>query len=204
MVLEVSVQLIDDLSLEDVLVSQQVGHLSLVNWHLLFVCVGHGRLVESPGVLQSKVLVLADLGKFFLHFVGASVINEGFTSCHIVVQLLSLLVLDHVHKDLGFLLRELGNDRHKLSELFLISFVLLVLCACHQVHVLHLVFEGGRDGFILICNALWKVVLEIELGDLVFFIEKGVAVVVVERAIHLCEEIPLLLTELWLWQFSSL
>lgn len=76
LVFPIGLNVIDNLMLEDIRVSQKVNYLILINWHSLWIGEVHCLLLEDIAILQGEVLFFTDLGHFSLDGVRAGYINK--------------------------------------------------------------------------------------------------------------------------------
>lgn len=102
---------------EDVLVTEHILNFTLVNGHLLRISVLQGTVLVHIVVLRCIILTFREFGEFFLN-----------SACAHLIEVLAFerLGLEHVHEVALFFRGELGEERHHLRELLLVSFVLLV------------------------------------------------------------------------------
>ena len=135
--------LIVDFISEHVLMSKKVLNLRLFDRHSLLISPVHSILVVLKSVLDSKVLLLGNLGQLLLHLVRASLIDQVVGKLLLVVHR-SRSVFNQMQEDLSLIFGQLSDDLHKLREVLLVVFVLLPLGLGVQVGELDELFEFGR------------------------------------------------------------
>lgn len=204
--LEISIcaNLFFDFGSENVLVSEEVDYLALVERHTLLVSVLECGLIESVPVLHVIVGLLRLFGKLGL---------EGLVH-HAVIDSLEVFLADSglsggvIHKLVQecplFLLGEAGEHWHETLEGFLLFLELLVLRLGGEVENLNEIFEFLGVSVDLLEESFTEVVLIVEFSDFVFLVISDCDVRVPIGASDLLEEIVLILALLWLWELDAL
>jgi hypothetical protein len=188
---------------EDMLISQEVFHFGLIDWHSFLFGELHGVLLMLVSVFQGKVLIFTNFGQLFSLLVRASSVDQVVGVLFVGIKV-SVFVLNQMEEDFCLLLVKVGEDWHQLLEVLLVFLVTFELCFGCKVHFLNIKLEFIRVSIHILQNLFGDEFLIIEFSDFLFWIELDTFIMIEIFSVHLEEEVPLLLALFGLWEFLSL
>lgn len=193
-----------DLRPVEVLISEHVPDFAGVNRHSLLVGVVHRIVLVLEGVLESEVLLFTHLRQLLLHDVGAGFVNQKISSVFAVACLGAGFVLEHVNKVFALLIIKRPEYGHKLFEVLLVLFVLLVGGLGGEVEALHEGLELLRLSVEVLQELGSNELLVVEFSDLLLGVELYLIIFVIIFAVEFSENGVLSLPLLGLGQLRSL